>query len=113
MARPTFSFGGGSMRIALSYNAGRMTDKLTLQTALARVVSRGGILEASVVKADQRPLFARMMNAPMEDRSHKAPTVSVNLSSNHASPCYEHSGKALLNATLLASWLDRGRDILW
>jgi hypothetical protein len=58
---------GGSMRIALSYNAGRMTDKLTLQTAFARVVSRGGILEASVVKADQRPLFARMMNAPSVD----------------------------------------------
>lgn len=57
----------GSMRIALSYNAGRMTDKLTLQTAFARVVSRGGIFEASVVKADQRPLFARMMNAPSVD----------------------------------------------
>lgn len=52
----------GSMRIALSYNAGRMTDKLTLQTTSARVVSRGGIFDVMVVKADQRSLFARLMN---------------------------------------------------
>lgn len=39
----------GMVRIALSYNAGRMTDTLTLQTPLARVVSRGGIMEATVL----------------------------------------------------------------
>lgn len=54
----------GSVRIALSYNAGRMTDKLTLQTTFARVVSRGGVLEATVVKEGQRSLFARLMNVP-------------------------------------------------
>lgn len=54
----------GMVRIALSYNAGRMTDTLTLQTPLARVVSRGGILEATVLGGERRPLFARLVNAP-------------------------------------------------
>ncbi len=54
----------GTVRIALSYNAGRMTDTLTLQTALARVVSRGGILEATVLGGEQRSFFARLVNAP-------------------------------------------------
>ena len=54
----------GSIRIALSFNAGRMTDKLTLQTSMARVVSRGGILEATVVKDEHRSLFARLMDVP-------------------------------------------------
>ncbi|MEP7151622.1 MAG: hypothetical protein ABI856_07930 [Nitrospira sp.] len=57
----------GTVRIALSYNAGRMTDRLTLQTALARLVSRGGVLEATVVKDEQRSLFARLMNGPAVD----------------------------------------------
>ena len=54
----------GTVRIALSYNAGRMTDTLTLQTALARVVSRGGILEATVLGGEQRSFFARLVDAP-------------------------------------------------
>lgn len=53
----------GTVRIALSYDAGRMTDRLTLQTALARVVSRGGILEATMAE-QQRSFFARLVNAP-------------------------------------------------
>jgi hypothetical protein len=57
----------GTARIALSYDAGRMTDKLTLQTAHARVVSRGGILEATVTGGEQRSLFARLVNAPPMD----------------------------------------------
>ncbi len=55
----------GTVRIALSYNAGRMTDRLTLQTALARVVSRGGILEVTVMGEGQRSFFARLVNAPL------------------------------------------------
>lgn len=55
---------GGTVRIALSYDAGRMTDKLILQTALARVVSRGGILEATVMGGEQRSFLARLVNAP-------------------------------------------------
>jgi hypothetical protein len=54
----------GMVRIALSYDAGRMTDRLTLQTVLARVVSRGGILEAIVMGEQQRSFFARLVNAP-------------------------------------------------
>lgn len=54
----------GMVRIALSYNAGRMTDTLTLETPLARVVSRGGILEATVLGGQRRSLFARLVNAP-------------------------------------------------
>lgn len=54
----------GMVRIALSCNAGRMTDTLTLQTPLARVVSRGGILEATVLGGERRSLFARLVNAP-------------------------------------------------
>lgn len=54
----------GMVRVALSYNAGRMTDTLTLQTPLARVVSRGGILEATVLGGERRSLFARLVNAP-------------------------------------------------
>lgn len=54
----------GTVRIAMSYNAGRMTDRLTLQTALARLVSRGGILEATVMGGEQRSFFARLINAP-------------------------------------------------
>lgn len=54
----------GMVRIALSYNAGRMTDTLTLRTPLARVVSRGGILEATVLGGERRSLFARLINAP-------------------------------------------------
>ena len=57
----------GSLRIALSFNAGRMTDKLTLQTALSRVVSRGGILEATVVREEQRSFFARLLNVSPVD----------------------------------------------
>ena len=44
-----------------------MTDKLTLQTAHARVVSRGGILAATVTGGEQRSLFARLVNAPPMD----------------------------------------------
>ncbi len=54
----------GTVRIALSYNAGRMTDRITLQTALARTVSRGGIMEATVMGEEQRSFFARLVNAP-------------------------------------------------
>ena len=54
----------GTVRIALSYDAGRMTDRLTLQTTLARMVSRGGILEATVMGEEQRSFFARLVNAP-------------------------------------------------
>jgi hypothetical protein len=54
----------GTVRIALAYNAGRMTDTLTLQTPLARVVSRGGILEATILGEEGRSLFARLINAP-------------------------------------------------
>ncbi len=54
----------GTVRIALSYDAGRMTDRLTLQTALARTVSRGGILEATVMGEEQQSFFARLVNAP-------------------------------------------------
>lgn len=54
----------GTVRIALSYDAGRMTDRLTLQTALARTVSRGGILEAAVMGEEQQSFFARLAKAP-------------------------------------------------
>ncbi|MGC3976415.1 MAG: hypothetical protein QM771_18815 [Nitrospira sp.] len=54
----------GTVRIALSYNAGRMTDTLMLQTPLARVVSRGGILEATILGGEGRSLFERLVNAP-------------------------------------------------
>ena len=54
----------GTVRIALSYDAGRMTDRLTLQTTLARMVSRGGILEATVMGEEQRSFFARLVNVP-------------------------------------------------
>ena len=54
----------GTVRIALSYDTGRMTDRLTIQTALARTVSRGGIVEATVVGEEQRSFFARLVNAP-------------------------------------------------
>ncbi len=53
----------GMMRIALSYNAGRMTDRLLLQTSLARVVLRGGILEATVEDGASRSLLARLLNS--------------------------------------------------
>jgi len=57
----------GTVRIALAYNAGRMTDTLTLQTPLARVVSRGGIWEAMVLEEEQRTFFARLINThPVE-----------------------------------------------
>ena len=56
----------GTVRIALSYDAGRMTDRLTLQTTLARIVSRGGILEATVMGEEQRPFFARLVNAHVD-----------------------------------------------
>lgn len=55
----------GTVRIALSYDAGRMTDRLTLQTTLARIVSRGGILEDTVMGEEQRSFFSRLVNAPM------------------------------------------------
>ncbi|MCE3221926.1 MAG: exported protein of unknown function [Nitrospira sp.] len=54
----------GSVRIALSYNAGRMTDRLTLQTPFARMVSRGGIMEATVMGGESRSFFARLINTP-------------------------------------------------
>jgi hypothetical protein len=53
----------GTMRIALSYNAGRMTDRLLLQTSLARVVLRGGILEVTVEDGASRSLLARWLNS--------------------------------------------------
>ena len=57
----------GMARIALSYNAGRMTDTLTLRTPLTRVVSRGGILEATVVGEERQSLLARLITAPPGD----------------------------------------------
>lgn len=57
----------GAVRIVLSYSAGRMTDTLTVQTPLARVISRGGILEASTVGGEQRSLLARLVNAATVD----------------------------------------------
>ncbi len=54
----------GTVRIALSYDAGRMTDRLTLQTTLARMVSRGGIVAATVTANEQRSFFSRLINAP-------------------------------------------------
>lgn len=54
----------GTVRIALSYDAGRMTDRLTLQTTLARIVTRGGILEATVTAEEQRSFLSRLVNAP-------------------------------------------------
>ena len=54
----------GTLRIALAYNAGRMTDTLMLQTPLAQVVSRGGILEATILGGEGRSLFDRLVNAP-------------------------------------------------
>ena len=53
----------GTVRIALSYNAGRMTDRLMLQTALARVMLRGGIMEAMVEGEAQRSILARLLSA--------------------------------------------------
>ncbi len=52
----------GTVRIALSYNAGRMTDRLMLQTALARVMLRGGIVEATVEGEAQRSILARLLS---------------------------------------------------
>lgn len=57
----------GKVRIALSYNAGRMTDTLTLRTPLARAVSRGGIVEATVVGEERQSLLARLVTAPSGD----------------------------------------------
>lgn len=57
----------GAVRIVLSYSAGRMTDTLTVQTPLVRVISRGGILEASTVGGEQRSLLARLVNAATVD----------------------------------------------
>ncbi len=57
----------GSVQVALSYNAGRMTDRLTLQTPLARIVGRGGILEVRVMGGEARSFFARLLDAaPVE-----------------------------------------------
>ncbi|SLM43033.1 Exported protein [Nitrospira sp. ND1] len=57
----------GKVRIALSYNAGRMTDTLTLWTPLARVVSRGGIMEATVLGGERQSRLARLVTAPPGD----------------------------------------------
>ena len=54
----------GTLRIALSYDAGRMTDTVTLRTPLSRVVSRGGIMEATVSAGDGQSFFARLITAP-------------------------------------------------
>jgi hypothetical protein len=53
----------GTLHIALSYNAGKMTDHLVLRTSLARVVLRGGILEATVEDSARRSLVARLLNS--------------------------------------------------
>ncbi len=53
----------GMIRIALSYNAGKMTDRLLLQTNFARVVLRGGIFEAAVEDGTRRSVLARLLNS--------------------------------------------------
>lgn len=52
----------GTVRIALSYNAGRVTDTLTLRTQLATVTTRGGIMESTVPNADRRSFFTGLLN---------------------------------------------------
>lgn len=54
----------GSARIALSYSAGRMTDVFTLETPLAHVVTRGGIVEATVAGRDGQSFLSRLVATP-------------------------------------------------
>lgn len=57
----------GMARVSLSYSAGRMTDLFTLETPQAHVVTRGGVLEATVAGAEGRSFFAKLVNsAPAE-----------------------------------------------
>ncbi|HET9962061.1 MAG TPA: hypothetical protein VFQ34_06975 [Nitrospiraceae bacterium] len=53
----------GTVRVALSYGAGRMTDVFSLDTPQAHVVARGGIMEANVVGSEQRSLFAKLVQS--------------------------------------------------
>jgi hypothetical protein len=51
----------GTVRVALSYSAGRMTDLFSLDTPQAHVVARGGIMEANVVASERRSLVAKFL----------------------------------------------------
>lgn len=52
----------GTVRIALSYNAGRVTDTLTLRTPLTTVRTRGGIIESMVPGAERQSFFSGLLN---------------------------------------------------
>ncbi len=58
----------GTLRSVLSYNAGRVTDRLRLETNLARIVIRGGILEAIIEDRASGSLLARLLTLSPAER---------------------------------------------
>ncbi len=52
----------GTVRIALSYNAGRVTDTLTLRTPLTTVRTRGGIIESMVPGVERQSFCYGLLN---------------------------------------------------